>query len=612
MTSVLYSCKGTEDRETPVALKIVTFGGTVTEGTSAKLDVFHDCFQYGTTTVNKVRDTQTWWAISERILRDWVDGGVEVISAGSAGNTASRGVGRLEDDVLSHSPDLVLVMFGMDDALAGVEADNFREDLKKIVNRIEEEKVNVVLMTPPPISERMTINYTMDELRQRQAHLSGLVQAIRDLAEEKSLSLIDFHQFFLDNRLAYDHLFEGWLPDAVAQSAMAPFVAGELLPVMGVNDYPNPILSDYRNVYSDNKNHEGRHNGFTDLAYFQGEFYLAFRTGTYHGSGASGEGGGKTIVLRSADGITWDEDGVFEVKGFIDTRDPKFLQIEDRLVLYVISWPDVSQPDKTSVVYGFERLGKGRWSEPLNCASYIFWRPRKWQDKYVVAGYEWKIDEQQKWNFRVVLHQSSNGLDWEKISTIVDYGMDANETDLFVENDKLVAYSRTEESGNNEMLISTYIPDENRWETVTSGRMIHAPCVFLDKKRKFIIGRYCSQSEERFKELQVDWKKFTRYGKNPVEEGYQTVAEATGVDPVRVEEYHHGLRTGMFMMDGTKPRLVMELLSAGDSSYPGVVQYGDEYVISDYSMHEYYPVIRKSRDWETPSDIYVSRIRFGE
>jgi len=43
----------------------------------------------------------------------------------------------------------------------------------------------------------------------------------------------------------------------------------------------------------------------------------------------------------------------------------------------------------------------------------------------------------------------------------------------------------------------------------------------------------------------------------------------------------------------------------------GVVPYGDEYVISDYSMHEYYPEIRCPGDWNTPNDIYVSRIRFG-
>jgi hypothetical protein len=39
--------------------RIAVFGDAVTLGTSAKLDVFHDCFQYGTTTVNMVRETQT-------------------------------------------------------------------------------------------------------------------------------------------------------------------------------------------------------------------------------------------------------------------------------------------------------------------------------------------------------------------------------------------------------------------------------------------------------------------------------------------------------------------------------------------------------------------------
>ncbi len=65
-------------------------------------------------------------------------------------------------------------------------------------------------------------------------------------------------------------------------------------------------------------------------------------------------------------------------------------------------------------------------------------------------------------------------------------------------------------------------------------------------------------------------------------------------------------------MDGTRPRLLMELLSAGDCSYTGVVEYGDEYLISDYSMHEYYQLIDRPGDWNTPSDIYMWKIRFGQ
>ena len=73
--------------------KIVAFGDSVTAGTSAKLDVFHDCFQFETTTPNKVRETQTWWSILERLLSDWLADGVEVVCAGVAGDTAESGLG---------------------------------------------------------------------------------------------------------------------------------------------------------------------------------------------------------------------------------------------------------------------------------------------------------------------------------------------------------------------------------------------------------------------------------------------------------------------------------------------------------------------------------------
>ena len=597
LLTMLYSCSRTQEEggdlmQKSEAIKFVTFGGTVTEGTSAKLDVLYDCFVWGTTTVNKVRETQTWWAIMERILTDWVEGDVEIISSGLAGNTAANGIARLEDDILTHSPDYVLVMYGMDDALAGVEADNFRQDMEKIVNRIEEEKVKVVLLTPPPVSERMTVNCTMDELRRRQAHLTGLVQTIRDLAEEKSLTLIDIYQYFLDNRLAYDHLFEGWLPDAVAQSAMAPFIAGELLPVMGVDNYPNPTICDYRKVYSDAGNPLTKHNAFTDLTYFKGEIYVTFRTGQGHGVPANTSPKSEAImVLRSFDGINWTEDAMLKVKGR-DNRDPKFLQVDGRLMVYTFCVSVKPSPIRT-ISYGFERLGKEKWSEPFECAPGAFWRPKKWREQYVVT----------KQDLPVTFLSSPDGRNWKIISSISDSASGANETDLWTEGDELIAFSRADpKEGPLSMLVSKYIENENRWETVSSGRTIHAPNVFKVGERLMISGRYMSQTDDRFRELMKDWRNFTS--------GIESKEEKA--DIARVEEYHHGLRTGLFLMDGNKPRLLMEFLSAGDCSYTGVVQYGNEYVISDYSMHEYYPEIKRPGDWNTPSDIYLSRIRFGQ
>jgi lysophospholipase L1-like esterase len=578
--------------------RIAAFGDAVTMGTSAKLDVFHDCFQYGTTTVNMVRETQTWRSITERILTDWVEGDVEVINAGVAGEPSQKGLARMERDVLSQSPDIVLVMFGAEDALAGVEPAAFRENLKKIVEGIAARNARPVLMTPTPISERMTASgCTLTKVRRQQERLSDLAQAVRKLAEEKFLPLIDLNRTFLDTRLVYDHLYEGWLPDGVAQSGMASFVAGELLPMLSVKDFPKPILCDTRKVYSSAKHPAAKHNGFTDLTYFEGEFYVVFRSGVTHGT--RGLLGGRTIVLRSPDGIAWVREATLQVEAFVETRDPKFLHVGDRLMVYAVSH-ELRGAAYGMIQYGFERLGPGKWSRPFECAPCTFWRPRRWRDHYVMAGYDGKFDGEGNCHLEVNLFWSADGRHWNKASPILDLSREGSETDLLVEDDRLMAFSRTKDESRDGMVIATYIPSENRWEAVPSGRLIHAPCVFKAGERTMVVGRYCSQSDERFRELRADWNAFN----------YGAESESLHVDPARIEAYHHGLRTGIFVMDGARPRLVMELLSGGDCGYPGVAQYGDEILISDYSMHEYYPRIERPGDWNTPCDIYVSRIRF--
>ncbi|RLF38493.1 MAG: hypothetical protein DRN21_05065 [Thermoplasmata archaeon] len=51
--------------------------------------------------------------------------------------------------------------------------------------------------------------------------------------------------------------------------------------------------------------------------------------------------------------------------------------------------------------------------------------------------------------------QGVDGRHWERTSTLLDYGIDGNETELLVENDTLMAFSRTEAGGNHEMHISS-------------------------------------------------------------------------------------------------------------------------------------------------------------
>ena len=89
--------KGLE-KEGPI--NIVVFGDSVTHGALC------GCFNY---------ETVYWNLLRQKIcaIRDYVP--VNVINAGIGGTTAKSSLRRLESQVLSHSPDLIIVCFGLND-----------------------------------------------------------------------------------------------------------------------------------------------------------------------------------------------------------------------------------------------------------------------------------------------------------------------------------------------------------------------------------------------------------------------------------------------------------------------------------------------------------------
>jgi|GEM_PF-586394 len=81
-------------------------------------------------------------------LRKSVDGAqVETINAGISGHTTVNALARIDKDVLSHKPDLVTVMFGLND-MVRVPLDDYRANLKTIVAKCHEIGAEVVLATP--------------------------------------------------------------------------------------------------------------------------------------------------------------------------------------------------------------------------------------------------------------------------------------------------------------------------------------------------------------------------------------------------------------------------------------------------------------------------------
>lgn len=81
------------------------------------------------------------------LLYPWCQ--VGTINAGVSGDTAAGGAARLERDVLSYHPDLVVVCFGLNDACRGEDfLPVYEESLGKIFDEVRKSGAEAIFMTP--------------------------------------------------------------------------------------------------------------------------------------------------------------------------------------------------------------------------------------------------------------------------------------------------------------------------------------------------------------------------------------------------------------------------------------------------------------------------------
>ncbi len=113
-------------------ITIVAFGDSVTHGALA----------------NGVIDYETvyWNVLKQKInaVRNYVP--VNVINAGIGGACASDSVERMDSQVLAHSPDLIIVCFGLNDINRPLE--QFLDALKAIFKKAQDRGCDIIYMSP--------------------------------------------------------------------------------------------------------------------------------------------------------------------------------------------------------------------------------------------------------------------------------------------------------------------------------------------------------------------------------------------------------------------------------------------------------------------------------
>jgi len=180
-----------------------------------------------------VKEEETYRHLLQTELSEATGMAVKVINAGLNSDTTEGALARLERDALRHKPDYVTIMFGVNDAgyyrPDGPVADaprtakeDFKENLRLIVERVSAIGAQPVLVTPVPMSKY----YWLAELPAYREHgLNYLVDEyadiIRNLAKKMNTPLIDAHRAFSDDPKTQEFIPDGIHPDKDGQRLIA-------------------------------------------------------------------------------------------------------------------------------------------------------------------------------------------------------------------------------------------------------------------------------------------------------------------------------------------------------------------------------------------------------
>ena len=164
-------------------ITIVAFGDSVTHGAVGAGEMNYDTVYW-----NRLR-------LMLQQKYDYVP--VNMINAGIGGITAKGSLDRMDKQVIAHSPDLVIVCFGLNDV--NFEYEEYIDSLKQIFERCQAAGCEVVFMTPNMLNTYVaddTEEKYMDYAKvtagfQNEGRMDKYMDAARRLAAEMGIPVCD-------------------------------------------------------------------------------------------------------------------------------------------------------------------------------------------------------------------------------------------------------------------------------------------------------------------------------------------------------------------------------------------------------------------------------------
>ena len=292
---------------------------------------------------------------------------------------------------------------------------------------------------------------------------------------------------------------------------------------------------------------DGKHNAFTDLLHWRGQFWLTYVSSPSHFASKHS----RVVLLRSDDAKQWQEAARFSGDGE-DIRDPKLGVVDGQLFLYALLNKRFD-PEPYATVTAHSNDG-ATWSalEAVTPAGWLVGRP------VTADNATWFAPAHRIDHGTAALLSSTGGVAWNIHSTI-HAGDRADETaiQLLADGD-LLALTRLEASGG----------------------------IFGNAEA----GTLISMAQHPFTEwTQMGWSKVTRLD-GPTLVCHSERVYALGRRQVRVASRLLGQgsalgqkRSALFRVEGGELIHLVDFPSAGDTSYPGAVIVNENLFVSYYT-----------------------------
>jgi len=122
---------------------------------------------------------------------------VSIVNTGVGGERTDQALKRVDQVIAKHRPDLVTIMYGTNDSYVDqgksasrLNLDQYRANLSKLIDRLENQGAGVVLMTSPRWADGSRPNGLGEEPNLR---LEPYVEVVRAVARERGLPLVDHY-----------------------------------------------------------------------------------------------------------------------------------------------------------------------------------------------------------------------------------------------------------------------------------------------------------------------------------------------------------------------------------------------------------------------------------